>query len=130
MAKKSEEEVRASNKAKQARYEAKNKVARKATRKILKTQVQAARVEEILQNALQHHDLGIRLWRHSGMGSKEDKVVKEWQVWYFSITYIILGEVGDEITMEKHQSKRQGEEVERVKTIKVKEGASLLRVIH
>jgi len=32
--------------------------------------------------------------------------------------------------MEKHQSKRQGEEVERVKTIRVKEGASLLKVIH
>jgi len=38
--------------------------------------------------------------------------------------------VGDEITMEKHQSKRQGEEVERVKTIRFKEGASLLKVIH
>jgi hypothetical protein len=84
-------------------------------------------VEESLQNALQHHDLGIRLWRHAGKGSKEDKVLKEGQVWYVSINYIILG---DEITMEKHQSKRQGEEVERVKTIKVKEGASLLRVIH
>ena len=84
-------------------------------------------MEESLQNALQHHDLGIRLWRHAGKGSKEDKVLKEGQVWYVSINYIILG---DEITMEKHQSKRQGEEVERVKTIKVKEGASLLRVIH
>jgi len=43
MAKKSEEEVRASNKAKQARYEAKNKIARKAARKILKTQVQCCK---------------------------------------------------------------------------------------
>jgi hypothetical protein len=82
-----------------------------------------------LQKALQHH-LGIRLWRHAGKGSKEHKVLKEGQVWYVSINYIILGEVGDEITMEKHQSKRQGEEVERVKTIRVKEGASLLKVIH
>ena len=87
-------------------------------------------MEESLQNALQHHDLGIRLWRHAGKGSKEDKVLKEGQVWYVSINYIILGEVGEEITMEKHQSKRQGEEVERVKTIRFKEGASLLRVIH
>ena len=84
-------------------------------------------MEESLQNALQHHDLGIRLWRHAGKGSKEDKVLKEGQVWYVSINYIILG---DEITMEKHQSKRQGEEVERVKTIRFKEGASLLKVIH
>ena len=38
-------------------------------------------------------------------GSKEDKVLKEGQAWYVSITYIILGELGDEITMEKHQSK-------------------------
>ena len=61
-------------------------------------------------------------------GGKEDKVLKEGQVWYVSINYaIILGEVGDEITMEKHQYKRQGEEVE---TIRVKEGASILRVIH
>ena len=41
--------------------------------------------EESLQNSLQHHDLGIRLWRHAGMGSKEDKVLKEGQVWYVSI---------------------------------------------
>ena len=88
-----------------------------------------ARVEESLQNSLQHHDLGIRLWRHAGMGSKEDKVLKEGQVWYVSITYIILGEVGDEITMEKHQSRTLGKELERIKTIRVKEGATL-KVIH
>ena len=63
-----------------------------------KLKLYAARVE----------DLGIRLWRHAGMGSKEDKVLKEGQVWYVSITYIIMGEVGDEITMEKHQSKTLG----------------------
>ena len=86
-------------------------------------------MEESLQNALQHHDLGIRLWRHAGKGSKEDKVLKKGQVWYVSINYIILGEVGDEITMESI-SPRDSEEVERVKTIRVKEGASLLKVIH
>ena len=92
----------------------------------------AARVEESLQNALQHHDLGIRLWRFAGMGSKEDKVLKEGQVWYVSITYIIMGEVGDEITMEKHHSKTLGKEVERVKTIRVNEGQKMkmLKVIH
>ena len=36
---------------------------------------------------------------------------------------------GDEISMEKHQSKTQGKEVEGIKTIRVKEGA-LLKVIH
>ena len=87
----------------------------------------AARVEESLQNSLQHHDLGIRLWRHAGMGSKEDKEVKEGQVWYVNITYMILGEVGDEVSMEKHQSKTLGKEVERVKTIRVKRGASFLK---
>jgi hypothetical protein len=46
-------------------------------------------------------------------------------VWYVSITYMVLGEVGDEITMEKHQSKKLAEEIERVKTIRIKEGASL-----
>ena len=43
------------------------------------------------------------------------------QVWYVSITYVVLGEVGDEITMDKHQSKTLGKEVERIKTIRVKE---------
>ena len=40
--------------------------------------------------------------------------------------------MGDEITMEKHQSKRQGKEVERIKTVRVNEGAKrmLLKVIH
>ena len=97
-----------------------------------KLKFNAARVEESLQNSLQHHDLGIRLWRHAGMGSKEDKELKEGQVWYVSITYIIMGEVGDEVTMEKHQSKTQEKEIERVKTIRVKEGAKmkLLKIIH
>ena len=90
----------------------------------------AARVEESLQNSLQHHDLGIRLWRHAGMGSKEDKELKEGQVWYVSITYMILGEVGDEISMEKHHSKTLGKEVERIKNVRVNEGASLLKVVH
>ena len=63
----------------------------------------------------------VRLWRHAGKGSKEDKVLKEGQVWYVSITYTILGEVGDEVTMEKHMSKTLGKEVERIKTIRVKE---------
>ena len=52
-------------------------------------------------------------------------MLKEGQVWYVSITYIVLREVGDEITMEKHQSKRQGKQVERIKTIRVKEGAKM-----
>ena len=33
-----------------------------------------------------------------------------------SITYVVLG---DEITMDKHQSKTLGKEVERIKTIRV-----------
>ena len=65
-----------------------------------KLRYNAAQVEESLQNLLQHHNLGIRLWRHVGMGTKEDKVLKEGHLWYVSITYLILGEVGDEITME------------------------------
>ena len=97
-----------------------------------KLKFNAARVEESLQKSLQHHDLGIRLWRFAGMGSKEDKVLKEGQVWYVSITYIIMGEVGDEVTMEKHQSKTQGKEIERVKTVRVNDGPKmkLLKIIH
>ena len=57
-------------------------------------------------------------------------MLKEGQVWYVSVTFTILGEVGDEITMEKHQSMRQGKEVERIKTIRVNEGVNLLKVIH
>ena len=95
-----------------------------------KLKFNAARVEESLQNSLQHHDLGIRLWRHAGMGSKEDKELKEGQVWYVNITFMILGEVGDEITMDKHQSKTLGKEVERIKTIRVKEGATLKVISH
>ena len=45
-----------------------------------------------------------------------------------SITYIILGEVGDEITMEKHHSKTLGKELERIKNVRV--NGSLLKVIH
>ena len=40
--------------------------------------------------------------------------------------------MGDEITMEKHQSKTMGKEIERVKNVRVNEGAKMkmLKVIH
>jgi hypothetical protein len=65
-------------------------------------------------------------------GSKEDQVLKEGQVWYVSITYTILGEVGDEVTMERHHSKTLGKEIERINTVRVNEAAKmkLLKVIH